>query len=193
MKRSFHRRNLPHLFFDEGIYFITYRLVNSIPIEKLEDLHKTTTNAVDIKQKRLFKKYDSIIDSLNYGQKYLASKRIADVVANTLHYPDGKDYKLICYTIMPNHVHLVFELLENNKGVSKIMQSIKRISARKCNLLLNRSGKFWQDESFDRLVRDDKELYFVIKYVLMNPVNAGLIKSWEEWKYSYCQKKYLVI
>jgi len=193
MKRSFHRRNLPHLFFDEGIYFITYRLVNSIPIDKLEDLNDKITNAVDIKQKKPFKKYDSILDSLCYGQKYLVLKEIADVVANTLHYPDGKDYKLICYTIMPNHIHLVFELLENNKGVSKIMQSIKRISARKCNLLLNRSGKFWQDESFDRLVRDDKELYFVIKYVLMNPVNAGLVKVWNEWKYSYCQKNYLVI
>ena len=75
---------------------------------------------------------------------------------------------------MPNHIHLVFELLSKNKSVSKIMQSIKRISARKSNVILHRKGKFWQDESYDRLVRDDKELYFVIKYVLMNPVNARL-------------------
>lgn len=81
---------------------------------------------------------------------------------------------------MPNHFHLVFELLKNNKGISKIMQSIKRISARECNKYLIRSSVFWHDESFDRWVRDEKELYFVIRYVLLNPVNAGLIKNWDE-------------
>ena len=94
---------------------------------------------------------------------------------------------------MPNHIHLVFELLKENKGISKIMQSIKRISARKSNLILNRSGKFWQDESYDRLVRDDKELYFVIRYILMNPVNAGLTKEWSDWKHTYCRPEYLVL
>jgi hypothetical protein len=73
------------------------------------------------------------------------------------------------------------------------MQSIKRISGRKCNLVLNRNGKFWQDESYDRLVRDDKELYFIIQYVLMNPVNAGLVENWNDWKYTYCQPNYVVL
>ena len=73
------------------------------------------------------------------------------------------------------------------------MQSIKRISARDCNKYLNRSSAFWQDESFDRWVRDEKELYFVIKYVLLNPVNAGLVKNWDEWKYSYCNPNYLIL
>ena len=94
---------------------------------------------------------------------------------------------------MSNHVHLVFELIEDNKGISKIMQSIKRISARKSNLLLNKSGTFWQDESYDRLVRDDKELYFIIRYVLMNPVNAGLTDEWHKWKYTYCHLAYKIL
>jgi len=94
---------------------------------------------------------------------------------------------------MPNHIHLVFKLLSENKSISRIMQSIKRTSARKSNMILNRAGKFWQDESYDRLVRDDKELYFIIKYVLMNPVNAGLTNNWNSWEYSYCDPNYLVL
>ena len=94
---------------------------------------------------------------------------------------------------MPNHIHLVFELIEGNKGMSKIMQSLKRTSARKCNLVLNRNGKFWQDESYDRLVRDDKELYFIIQYVLMNPVSAGLVQNWNDWKFTYCHPNYVVL
>ncbi len=111
----------------------------------------------------------------------------------TLHYPDGKEYKLICYCIMPNHVHLIFELLNENKGISKIMQSIKRISARKISIKLERSGKFWQDESFDRLIRDDKELFNTIKYVLINTVNAGLVDDWEKWDCTYCHPNSLVL
>ncbi len=73
------------------------------------------------------------------------------------------------------------------------MQSIKRISARKANSKLERSGKFWQDESFDRLIRDDKELFNTIKYVLMNPVNAGLVDDWEKWGCTYCHPNYLAL
>jgi len=94
---------------------------------------------------------------------------------------------------MPNHIHIVFELIEGNRGISKIMQSIKRISARKSNQILNRTGKFWQDESYDRLVRDDKELYFIIQYVLMNPVNAGFVDNWSDWKHTFCKPEYVVL
>jgi REP element-mobilizing transposase RayT len=193
MNKHFHRRNLPHLYFNDGIYFITARLKNSIPLAKLEQLKNETKNISDEKQKRLFKKYDALMDSGEYGEKYLKINECAEIVKTTLHYADGKDYKLICYCIMPNHFHLVFELLPNNKGISKIMQSIKRISARDCNKILIRSGAFWQDESFDRWVRDEKELYFVIRYILLNPVNAGLVDNWRDWKYTYCHPDYLIL
>jgi len=193
MDKHFHRRNLPHLYFNDGIYFITSRLINSIPMEKLEQLKNETKNISDEKQKRLFKKYDVLMDSGEYGEKYLKNPKCAEIVKDTLHYPDGKEYKLICYCIMPNHFHMVFELLQNNKGISKIMQSIKRISARDCNTILSRSGAFWQDESFDRWVRDEKELYFVIRYVLLNPVTAGLVSDWKDWKFTYCHPDYLIL
>ena len=192
----FHRRNLPHLYFSDGIYFITFRLADSLPSSKVAEI-KTTNESVDTndveKFKRLLKKYDHLLDSGSHGQKYLANLKVAEICKYSLHYADKKEYNLICYCIMPNHIHLVFELIAGNRGISKIMQSIKRVSARKCNLVLNRTGKFWQDESYDRLVRDDKELYFIIKYVLMNPVKAGLTDDWSNWKYSYCRPEYIVL
>lgn len=192
----FHRRNLPHLYSGEGIYLITFRLANSLPQSKIAEIKSAIENKglKDVEKfKRLLKKYDNLLDSGLYGNKYLLNLQVSEICKYTLHYQDNKEYKLICYCIMPNHIHLVFELLSNNKGISKIMQSIKRISARKSNLALNRTGKFWQDESYDRLIRDDKELYFIIKYVLMNPVNAGLTDYWNSWKYSYCRPEYIVL
>ncbi len=191
-----HRRNLPHLYFQDGTYFITYRLADTLPSSKVAEIKASLKAAAlsdDPKSRKAFKKYDELLDKCIRGEKYLNNPNIASICQDTLHYPDGKDYFLICYCIMPNHVHLVFELLENNRGISKIMQSIKRVSAHRSNLLLNREGAFWQDESYDRLIRDKRELYYVIRYVLMNPVGAGLVENWTDWKYTYCHPNYIVI
>ncbi len=193
---TFHRRNLPHFYHNDGTYFITNRLADSLPSKLFSEIKSITNNNMlpdTIRFKHLLKKYDGILDKGKYGAKHLSNSAVAYICRNTLHYPDGKEYELICYCIMPNHIHLVFELIEGNKGISKIMQSIKGISARKSNLFLNKSEIFWQDESYDRLVRDDKELYFIIRYVLMNPVNAGLTDEWHNWKGTYFHPAYKIL
>ena len=193
MKRTFHRRNLPHLYFDGGQYFITYNLYNAVHKSKLNDIISNNDKADFIKFRRLFEHYDKILDGGNFGKNYLHQSEIADVCKKTIHFLDGKEYKLICYCIMPNHVHLVIELLPNNKGLSKIMQAIKGISSKESNKLLCRAGRFWQVESYDRCIRDEIELYFIIRYVLLNPVQAKLVNNWYEWRNTYCHHDYIVI
>ncbi len=73
----------------------------------------------------------------------------------------------------------------SDKPVSKIMQSLKRYTAREANKILGRRGAFWQDESYDHVVRDSNELERIVLYVLHNPVKAGLIEHWRDWKWSY--------
>jgi len=146
--KTFHRRNLPHVHYNDGQYFLTYRLANSIPqiaLQEFQQEFNAYKKLTSIQQKRLFAKYDSLLDSNELGLNYLTIPSIAEIVRATLEFPNNKEYKLTCYCIMPNHVHVVFELLEGNKGISKIMQSIKRISARDANIVLRRSGQFWQD------------------------------------------------
>jgi len=70
--------------------------------------------------------------------------------------------------------------------VSKILQDLKRYTSGKCNKALNRSGTFWQHESYDHVVRDHKELIRIVNYVLNNPIKTGLCEKWENWKWSYC-------
>jgi len=66
-----------------------------------------------------------------------------------------------------------------------IMQSLKGNTARKCNLALGRCGTFWEHESFDHVVRNQEEWGRIVDYVLNNPVKAGLVKNWQDWKWSY--------
>ncbi len=193
--RHFHKRNLPHLYYNEGIYFVTYRLSGSIHPDELKHLHleQLTQSSHQSLQKKIFKKYDSLLDKPLNEIQYLKQPEILEICKSSLHYYDTKDYKLICYSIMPNHVHLVFELLSMERNVGDIMGSVKKFSARRANKILKQRGAFWQSESFDRLIRDDIELYFTIKYVLLNPVNAGLTDNWKNWKGTYCNPAYEVI
>ena len=65
------------------------------------------------------------------------------------------------------------------------MQSLKRFTAREANRMLGRTGQaFWQEESYDRLVRDETEFRRITRYIEMNPVNAGLAVSPEEFPWS---------
>ena len=245
----FHKRNLPHIYRPNSTYFITYRLKGTIPLKILERLkekyitgktRKTKTEKYK-NEKLFFAEYDKYLDN-NIKIQYLKNKEVAKIVKESLYHYDKKEYNLICYTVMPNHVHLVFHLLEEenkkvktysqtgmttvrkanlqtdslqNKNVSQtfqsvkinvpqtgkstirkpkiiktmnvddIMKSIKGYSAREANKILGRKGSFWQTESFDHIVRNEDELNRIVKYVIMNPVKAGLAEKWQNWEHTY--------
>lgn len=98
---------------------------------------------------------------------------------------DHKEYELLAYCIMPNHVHLVFTVKRNDISLYRILQSLKRFTAREANKILQRSGAFWQHESYDHVVRNGRALTRIVHYILENPVKAGLVDSWEKWPWSY--------
>lgn len=48
----------------------------------------------------------------------------------------------------------------------------------------------WQDENYDRIVRNGEELGRIIRYTLNNPVKIGLVKKWEDWEFNYLNPDY---
>ena len=67
--------------------------------------------------------------------------------------------------------------------IAKIMHSLKRYTAAKANKILGRKGAFWQHESYDHVIRSQEEFDKIINYIQQNPVKAGLVKNWREWKW----------
>ena len=96
---------------------------------------------------------------------------------------------------MPNHVHLVCTSLLQEDGtwrpLYRILQSLKRHTARRANEILDRRGSFWQAESYDHVARDSAELERIVQYVIDNPVKAGLVSEWESWPWTYCRSECL--
>ncbi|MFK7980359.1 MAG: transposase [Saprospiraceae bacterium] len=133
------------------------------------------------------------------GPTFLKQPDIAKIVADELLRFDDKLYKLIAYSIMPNHVHILIDTniqIPNFFDVSKweslefeplsnIMKKTKGPSAVYANRLLDRKGKFWQRESYDHYIRNVKEFNRVIAYILNNPVKAGLVKRWEDHPFTF--------
>ena len=141
-----------------------------------------------------FRKWDFVLDTSKTGPHYLIQPSIAEIIVEALHYRHMQVYYLFAYCIMSNHVHVVFKPLKRAEGefyqLNRIMQSLKRHTARKSNRVLGTEGKFWQAESYDHVIRDDKELNRIIHYVITNPLNFRLVSKWEDWPWTYVQDEY---
>ena len=201
-----YRKKLPHIQPPGAMLFVTFRLAGSLPtavldrlmaekssaeerLSKVEDLDQRHHQAYE-EQKKLFAKWDSALDRSQREPRWLQRPDIAKVVADALHHLDHHVYELDTFCIMSNHVHVVFRPLEKEEGtyhaLAAIMHSLKRHTARQANKKLGREGKFWQHESYDHVVRDVAELQRIRRYVLENPVRAGLVDDWRAWPWSYC-------
>jgi REP element-mobilizing transposase RayT len=125
---------------------------------------------------------DRILDNTCTGPLYLRIAEIASMVVAAIRFRELRHYQLHSYVVMPNHVHLLMTPLVE---VCKVMQSLKRFTAREGNQMLGLTGHpFWQDESYDRLVRNDTEFERITDYSAMNPVTAGLAATPEEFRWS---------
>lgn len=117
------------------------------------------------------------------GECWMARAELAAVVAEALHYSDNDQYELGCFVVMPNHVHAVLRPLNcNTWSLEKILQSRKRRTSREINRVVGRSGPLWQEEGFDRIVRDEEHLYRCIQYIGANLAKAGIPpERWQRW------------
>ena len=114
--------------------------------------------------------------------------RVAVVVSNALLHFDELRYSLAAWCVMPNHVHVVvkpFSGVTTTAGTAvplaelpEILHSWKSFTAKEANKLLRRSGEFWQTEYYDHLIRNESDFRHAVRYVLNNPIKAGL-KNWK--------------
>ena len=173
---TFHVRRLPHYHSIDRPVFITWRLAGSLPANRTFPPANTSGKA--------FLTMDRLLDTASSGPLYLRRPEIASMVVEAIRYHDHGlgHYRLHGYAVMANHVHL---LVSPRVRVSRLMQSLKRFTAREGNRSLGRTGRpFWQDESYDRLVRDEAEYERILRYIELNTVNAGLAARPEDFPWS---------
>jgi len=125
-------------------------------------------------------------------QPYFRSPDICRAVTQDLELRRSrKEIRLFCYCIMPDHLHILISLAENDtkmKGafgertLQNWVSSFKRYTAK----IAKTYGiqHLWQTNFFDHVVRRSESLVEICSYILNNPVRKGLVSTWEEYPYA---------
>jgi REP element-mobilizing transposase RayT len=178
------QRNLPHWRQLGATYFVTFRLADSLPQDKLRLLRQEreqwlkanpaprSTQAL-ARFHELFSERIEQYLAAGYGACWMRRPEISQIVETALLHFDGQRYDLGRFVVMPNHVH-VLVTPRGEHELSDILHSWKSFTANEINKAVGRRGRLWQDESFDRIVRDTDEFYKTEAYIADNPDKAGL-------------------
>lgn len=200
----FYRRHLPHIQAKGYSIFITFRLAGSLPalvIDRLKleyesEIDRIASSDAEMKNElyqkiknRYFVKFDDIMHE-DTRNSWLSNSKVAQNVMGGFRWFEEKYFHLIALTIMPNHIHSVIipknDVQSNSPYLlSQILRKLKSKTAVECNKILGRHGAFWQNESYDHVIRNHKELINIVKYIIDNPVKAGLCSSNKEWPWTY--------
>jgi putative transposase len=113
----------------------------------------------------------------------LSDATLASIVEEIVWLGHGERYLLNAYVIMPDHVHLLLIPLPL-WTLPRLVKGIKGFSARRINSRLGRKGPFWQDETFDHLVRNEQDFVEKFNYIHENPVTAELVERPEDYCFS---------
>jgi len=147
---TMYQRHLPHWRQDGATYFVTFRLHDSLPQDRLRELDGLRS---EWERRNPPPRSDDVLEEL------------------------ARDI-----------------FLRVNRWLDQGMGSWKKYSSRWINDRLGRSGDLWQEESYDRIIRDEEHLYRTIQYIGRNPGKAGMARGtcplwirpeWEELSWTF--------
>jgi len=195
---GWHERGyLPHCDFPDLVQFVTFRLHDSMPASRRGEWEHLL-EIENVKDKR--QKLEEYLDK-GVGKCLLRQPAIARLAENALtHFHDGR-YELRAWCIMPNHVHVLFNVRQTPLG--KTIQSWKRFiatgaeetlaerrsptrheQATSINAPARRAALQWQREYWDTFMRDTDQEQKAVAYIENNPVKARLCPAPEDWSFS---------
>ena len=183
--------NLPHWFQPGVSYFVTFRTEDSIPADVSRRWHARRASwlekhSINIESRDWKTHLSELPESLRrefhetFSREYMESldkglgacvlrqPELSTIVADSLLHFDSDRYHLGDFIVMPNHVHLIVCLL-GDTDIEAQCASWKRYTARQINQALGIKGRFWQEESFDHLIRSVEQFAAIQRYIAQNP------------------------
>ncbi len=183
-----HQGNLPHWQQDNVWYFITFRLADSIPAEVVEqikqerelwlkkhDKNNLTTEQIKEYYKLFSERTENLLNA-GKGSCVLKDEKITKIVSEAFQHFNNQRYILDEWVIMPNHVHILVKPLEGY-SLTEILHSWKSFTANEINKATGNKGQLWMHESYDHIVRNEKALQAIRRYIWNNPNVSGSIPA----------------
>jgi REP element-mobilizing transposase RayT len=188
------RQFLPHWEQAGCTYFVTWRLADSLPVEKLHWWQQERSAWLAAHPKpwddatwsefglRFEGRMQAWLD-LGEGSRFLANADARQTVVDALHFFEGQRYHLGDYVVMPNHVHVLFTPLPGF-DLKKLLHSWKSFTAKAIlKQFPDAPNPFWLLESCDHIVRSEAQLVHYQRYIRENPAKALLKpQAWTSWE-----------
>jgi REP element-mobilizing transposase RayT len=189
--RTYHR-HLPHWRQEGATYAVTFRQSDSIPQAHLQSLkrwrsiweqqHPEPRTEIEWKQfaKEITNKTERWIDE-GYGSCVFRESRFSRMMSDSLLHFQNQRHFTSSFVVMPNHVHAVIRPMSSFE-LEDCLQRIKQYVSTHINRTLKKEGVLWEEESYDRIVRDEEHLWKVVQYIGRNPKKAGIpVEQWVRW------------
>ena len=189
---TFYARHLPHWRQKGASYFVTFRLNDALPPQQLRELvelkRQWEVKNPGPKTEDLWEKYAREITTkieawldAGYGACYFGQPQHSRLLANALRHYQGTRCDVRCLIVMPNHAHAVIKPLDDFE-LEDTLGLIKGYVAHQINQQRNATGPIWEQESYDRIIRDLHHLENVIRYIGRNGVKAKLpLEKYLRW------------
>ena len=157
-------KNLAHVDIENAVQFVTFRTQTSVSYY----LQKNNLQIIESTSKQQLH-LDLFLDNSDAGA--ILNKEVISLLLNFLRSKDGYEYKLIAASIMPNHIHMLFQQL---RPLCSIMHRIKGATAYLINKYYNQTGTLWDKSYFDKVIRSEKQLQITYQYIKNNAYKANL-------------------
>lgn len=173
-----YRRNLPHMVQANVLYYVTFRLHDSVPQAQLHEWrpelqrwHEANPEPHTPAQREQvaelgYRRIERWLDRRS-GRGVLADARCQQVIVACITKYDGERLWLGDYIIMPNHVHVILQLRDGT-GLKELLKSWYGTTTHGINKALGRAGTLWQADPFDHIVRDEAALARIRRYIQGN-------------------------
>ena len=113
----------------------------------------------------------------------LAELKVARIVIRCLMHCDTSDWsRTLAFVVMPDHVHWLFEL-GDGKTLAELVETVKSYSTREANKHRIATGSLWQAGYYDRAARRDDDLVVISRYIVANPLRAGIVDDIGRYPY----------
>jgi putative transposase len=183
--KGWHTRGyLPHCDKPSTLQMLTFRLADAMPATRRHEWAALLEIEEDRERRT---KLEAYLD-LGYGQCFLKDPRAATALEEVVLRFDGVRYRIAAWVVMPNHCHLLVALWTT--PMADLVKAWKGVSAHTTNRLVGRKGELWQEEYWDRYIRDEDHFRKAVRYIESNPVKAGLVRLAGEWPFSSANAKW---
>ena len=174
---TFYRRRLPHVYETERPVFLTWRLHDSLPSHR-------AFPPVALNSGQAFAAMDRLLDEARAGPSHFRQPAVADMIVEAIEFNADilGHYRLHAFVVMPNHVHL---LATPTVALHKLTNAVRGLTAARANAMLGLTGRsFWQDESYQRVVRYEGEFEEIWNYIEEDPVRVGMVRDATQYPWS---------